>query len=443
MPNVDINGTVVSFPDEMQPDQLKQAVSKAASKITNKPNLTGQNSFQRGLGTVAAKYANFMGPEGGFGGNPAGKLMSMIQKPMQKAGEATATGIAQKFPNIPPQIPAAIGTAVQMAPDIATSAIPAGRTMEVPEMAIPLQRRAYGFQKSLLKTPFARGKASMAAKTGLEKNITSATGNPDVMMNKASALAGRTGQKIGDIRKAAGPQPVDRFIKALDDYKEARLKGATGGKWAPIEAKIEEAKNTIKGLVSRGTIEPQDARVESTGILGPQGKEITRNIPAVEGFNPPSDLQRIAAAKKQIGDIVNWFSENVGQGEAKKITGVIEKATEDAIRSSGGDIKTYKALKPIYGAMKTIQKGLNNEIAGQQGNMAASLPSQVMAGAEAAATGSPGKAMAALGVTELLKRRGTGAGANLLKSAYQSRPQVSSALISLLRKLREDSDSQR
>lgn len=40
MPNVEINGTVVSFPDDMKPDQLKQAVSSAATKMR------GQTSFQ-------------------------------------------------------------------------------------------------------------------------------------------------------------------------------------------------------------------------------------------------------------------------------------------------------------------------------------------------------------------------------------------------------------
>lgn len=71
--------------------------------------------LSRGLGS----YMAMMGKEGGYGSNPAGKLFSMVQKPFQKAGEATATGIAKNFPRIPPQIPAGIGTAMQMIPDVA------------------------------------------------------------------------------------------------------------------------------------------------------------------------------------------------------------------------------------------------------------------------------------------------------------------------------------
>ncbi len=56
MPNVDVNGTVVNFPDDLNPEQLNQAVSKAASQMGGeKPGLV-----QRGWEalTVPEKIAN-------------------------------------------------------------------------------------------------------------------------------------------------------------------------------------------------------------------------------------------------------------------------------------------------------------------------------------------------------------------------------------------------
>jgi hypothetical protein len=73
---------------------------------------------------AAANYSSFMGPEGGYGSNPAGKLMSLVQKPFNKAGEAAATGLAKKGVN--PYLSAGVGTAIQMAPDVALTAAPQG-----------------------------------------------------------------------------------------------------------------------------------------------------------------------------------------------------------------------------------------------------------------------------------------------------------------------------
>lgn len=436
-----------------------------------------------------------------------GMVPGMLSRLAGRAGQGMAENLGAKGVN--PYVSAALGTAAAIGPDVAMTA--ANPTSEVPnsipEAAIPMQRRAYGFSKALLKTPFARGKAAMAARTGLEQGVTSAMGNPDVMMSKANDLAAKTGQKLGNIRSSVGPQPIDHFVDALDNYKAGRLRGASGGKWDAISNKIDEAKETILGILGKQekekpaihipgskNIEEQESMAQH--IPGTKGSPGTRNpatgfiegeIPETPGrwiggnrtrnpatgfqenittetpgrwvggkrgdpvmgiFGPPDkvDLNRIAEAKKEIGKIVNWFADNVGQAETKKITGVIEKATEQAIAGAGGDIKQYKALKPIYGAMKSIQKGLNNEIAAQQGNMAVSLPSQIVGGAGAAATGHLGGALKATGVSELLRRRGAGIGASEMVGAANAPKNFGApfaqALQALRRKKREDPNSQ-
>ncbi len=448
-------------PDQARAELARRELQRRGVPMGEKPSFLSQ------LGNISQGYGKTQM------GSPSQLLQSippLLSKGAGKVGQFATEQLSQGRNPVDPYTAATVGTAISMGPDIMMAGInPMSEAPnEIPEAAIPFQRRAYGFQKSLLKTPFARGKAAMAAKTGLEQGITSATGNPEVMMNKANALAGRVGQKIGDIRESVGPQPIDQFVNALDQYKAGRLRGATGGKWDAISNKIEEAKNTILGLLGKnqepgrtniikgetipgepslpgevlpGITEEEGVRDVMTGKINPGFKHQIVIAPksGTESFTPktivqsggkkldpimgvygPPDkigLKRIAEAKNQIGNIVNWFTENVGQAEAKKITGVIEKATENAIASSGGDIKTYKALKPIYGAIKTIQKGLNNEIAGQQGNMAVSLPSQIMAGAGAAATGSIPKALEAMGVMELLRRRGAGMSASELVGA--------------------------
>lgn len=427
-----------------------------------------------------------------------GMIPEMLSRLAGRAGQGMAENLGAKGVN--PYVSAALGTAAAMGPDVAMAAAnpPSEVPNSIPEAAIPMQRRAYGFQKSLLKTPFARGKAAMAARTGLEQGVTSATGNPEAMMNKANDLAAKTGQQLGSIRSSVGPQPMDHFVDALDNYKAARLRGASGGKWDAIASKIDEAKKTILGILgksqetpirkaggyslpgekgtplqfSQGTEPIPGRRNPATGLMegetpGTRGSYFggRPNTPGIEVsdsvvggkrgsimgiFGPPDkvDLNRIAEAKKEIGKTVNWFMDNVGHDEAKKLTGVIEKATEQAIAGAGGDIQKYKALKPIYGAMKSIQKGLNNEIAGQQGNMAVSLPSQIMGGAGAAATGNLGGALKATGVTELLRRRGAGIGASEMVGAANAPKNYGApfaqALQSLRRKKRdEDPDTQR
>lgn len=220
MPNVDINGTVVSFPDDMNPDQLKQAVSSAAGKIPK------QSMLSRGLGS----YMTMMGKEGGYGSNPAGKLFSMVQKPFQKAGEATATGIAQKFPNIPPQIPAGIGTAMQMIPTAATMANPegpaAGMKVQPPEGLLRQLESASGGMKGSLSEQFKTPSLMFSKGTGAAKPLyqqaTKSLPYDQTIFKGLTKPQEIVDKAVGIVEKGGKLEPQEGFIarKSLDQIKK-------------------------------------------------------------------------------------------------------------------------------------------------------------------------------------------------------------------------------
>lgn len=295
-----------------------------------------------------------------------------------KLGEVVSEDLAKR--QVDPYTSAAVGTLISMGPDIALSGVNPleGSPKTIPQMAIGAQRKALGFRIPELRLPFNRGQAARAAKVSLEQGVTSATGSPGELFSKATDLAAKSGQKLGAIRKSVGEQTAEPILKAIDDYKAVRLKGATGGKWDAIANKIEEAKDTVKG------------------VLNKEGK---------------ASLSRIADAKKEIKDAISWTADKVSDRDAKAFAAAIEKGSEEILAKAGGDMKTYKALKPIYGAAKSMLKGLNREVAAQEGNNLISLPSLV-----AGAAGGPA-AVAKIGMFELAKRRGAGIAASEIMGA--------------------------
>lgn len=457
-----------------QEAQILNNSPELLSKFQAKHGLSQPQSTMQQIGSIADQYKRTQ-----FG-SPSQLLQGIPQIANHlagKAGQFATEQLSHGNNAVDPYTAAGVGTLISMGPDIAMTGNPGEGTPDVvPEAAIPMQRRALGFQKTMLKTPFARGRASLAAKTALEQGVASATGNPDVMLQRANALQGKVGAQLGAIRDSVGPQPIDQFVDALDQYKAGRLKGAQGGRWDAIANKIEEAKDTVRGLLggqgvpgnqqvisrnipgepgipgmtipgsnpaSTGTpdvITGAENMPTSPGDLGVnrRGPMVISPRPAIPGstsrtivtpnssldpvmgvMTPPKKvgLNRVTEAKKQIGNIVNWLAENAGQSETKKITGALEKASENAIASSGGDIKSYKALKPIYAAAKAMQKGLNNEVAAQQGNNAISLPSLV---AGSALKGNPTSIpmdIAQFLLPEFARRRGAGISASEIMSA--------------------------
>lgn len=365
---------------------LASLTDEEADILNSDPDLLNRFRIKHGLGAPEQPKPsldiNQIKQASGYDLSPMGLLSMGFEKAQQGAnriGEFAAEELGRR--QIPAPISAGIGTALSMTPDLlmmAAQPTPAANAPKrIPSLAIEAERRALGFKVPELKTEFARGQAAKAAKVALEKGVTSATGSPTVMFRKATDLAAKSGQQLGEIRESVGPQPLKPILSALDDYQAVRLKGATGGKWDSVIRKIEDAKETVKGLVPKGAEEKVS-------------------------------LKRIAEAKKEIADSVNWMADNVSQRDAKGLAMAIEKGATQALAEAGGDVKTYKALKPIYSAAKTMLKGLNREIATQEGNRAIGLPALV-----AGASGGPATALKITG-WELLNRRGAGVAASEL-----------------------------
>lgn len=335
----------------------------------------------------------------GIAGGPLSlpaKGYDLVNKLAGRAGERVATGLAGQGADFSPLgaparpsgplnpiAAAAIGTGVAMTPDIISSVGPMSEMDIAPKTAISPARRALGYSKAMLKTPFARGQAAQAAETALKENIIPGSGSPEVMMNRAQALKGKTGYQLGQMREAAGPQPIQNFLDDLESLRSDILKGKTGGVWDEIGKKIDYAKETIQGLSQKG---------DKVG------------------------LRDVLSAKKELGKTVNWLSDSLTQDTSKKIFSQLEKSMEKAVGSSGQDLGVYNSLKKLYGNSKSMIKALNNEIAAQEGNMSLSLPTHVIAAGQLA-SGRPIRALETAGLWELLKRRGAGMTAATLNKA--------------------------
>ena len=322
----------------------------------------------------------------GFNTTPIGVMSKLAEKGQQgvdKAAEFVSTEMARRGTN--PYVAAGIGTLGSIAPDIMMTA---GAPVETASKAVPAaigpMTRALGFKSMFRQTPFARGKAAEAAAMALENRIMPLSGSPQVALQKLEGIGARAGQKIGDIRESVGPlKKIDTIINQLDEFKAVRTKGRVGGEWDKVNNRIENAKETLKGLVVKG-------------------KGVT--------------LKDVAEAKKELSSAVNWMADNSTQKDTKKIAMSIEKGIEKVLKKEGKDVPLYKELKKTYGAVETAKKGLNKEVAAQEGNMGISLPS-IAAGAIG---GNPIQALSAIGATELLKRRGAGVAARAIQDIGQS-----------------------
>lgn len=342
----------------------------------------------------------------------------VVNKGFHRLGTRVAEGLAQNGANfapfgaparpsggIDPRVAAGLGLAVSMTPDIVSSVGPAEAIDISPEMAKGPARRALGFSKAMLKTPTARREAANAAQIALKENVIPGLGSPNVMMSRATQLAGKTGNELGGIRSSIGPQTLDEVSSRLENLRNIETGGARGGVFDRMHTKIDEAVDSIQAIKDK--ISPP----ERLNKLNP-GNRSNPLLPAKPAPPTQVPLQEIENLKKNLSDTVNWINDNATQKITKKIVSNIERGVEDILGKNGIDLDQYRSLKKTYGAAKGMQKGLNNEIAAQEGNMAASLPSFVMG------AGKKGpQALIDMLITEGLKRRGAGiTAANLNKA---------------------------
>lgn len=293
-----------------------------------------------------------------------------------------------------PKTGAAVGFGVSMIPDaISSIAAPTAKVMGAAKSAVPMARRALGFQKSLLKTPFARGQATKAAETALEEGVIPITGSPTAMLDRASELANKSGERIKTVLKDT---PVEARV-VFDDLEALRQRVTKGagreGNFKGLHEAIDRVSADISDFISAG-----------------KGVRPSNKILAT----PINEL------KNRLGNSVNYLADIASQGDNKGLVKTLANTIRNAVKNSKTPQEFAEFLKnqKLSSSALLMKKGLNNEVAGQMGNAAVSLPGAVV-GAGRMASGDVAGGLMAIGLFEGAKRRGAGAGAALLQGAHK------------------------
>lgn len=259
-------------------------------------------------------------------------------------------------------------------------------------LVVPAARRALGFAGRFLKTNFARAQATRAAEVALEKDIIPALGSPEIAFKRATDLAKSAGNKIGEVlKKIDFHQLAPDAEFELSKTRQILTKGTDKGLLAGANQVIDTVRDTILELYGRG-------------------------LTAAE-YN---------VAKNNLAGSINFLADNTSQRLNKRVV----KTMADSIRSAVNKLlpESYEGFvknQRLFNAAELMKKALNDELGKQMGNNALSLPS-LMAGAVGAAQGNIPAAASAVGLSELLKRRGYGMTARGLQSLVRN-PSIATA----------------
>lgn len=328
-----------------------------------------------------------------------GQVPSLLSQGAHKAGTYVAEDYAKNGMN--PYAAAGIGTVISMGPDVAMAGInpmaeEAAASKAVPDSAVPIARRSMGFQKSMLKTPFARGQADKAAQVALENNVIPWSGNPETALSNATDLANKAGQKIG---QTMSQTPVD-LNQTFDNLEQLRGQITQGlsdqGTMAKAHSAIDSVQNDIMDLASQG-----------------------RNVTA----------DTLAKIKNRVGNSINYLADLASQSDNKAIVNTLGNTVRNFVKAvqSPEAYQEFLNNQRLFSSAKLMQKGLNNEVAGQSGNRMFS-PYSVMGATGEVAAGNPVKAGLTLLGIEKGMRRGTGIMARGLTEARRAAPAIPSVI---------------
>lgn len=405
MPN--INEVIDSLSEE-ELDILNsddQLMSEFKAKYSGQPSPMPQQPEQGFMGKTMDAYNKFNeSPVGSLVGpmapiNAAKNVMGATTNLFNKAGEGVTEYLGKKQVNH--ILSAGAGTAVSMVPDIALSGgTPTKKIEGAVGAAVPLARRALGFQKSMLKTPFARGQATKAAETALENKIIPYSGNPTKALENASNLASNTGAKIGETLKSV-PAKIDTAMNNLEAVRGQLNKGFSGGVFQKAESLIDDVKTNLMQLAERGKT--------SYGVKPILGKESTANS--------------VNQIKTRLARSINYLGDLAAQADNKAIVNSLANSIRESVKAvlPAGEYVAFIKNQKLFGMSEFMKKGLNNEVAGQMGNRMFSPYSVIPAAGEIAA-GNPMRAAAALGLTEGVMRRGAGQAARTIQEVGENAP---------------------
>lgn len=388
---------------------LETLTDEEAELLNSDPELLTAFKKKHGLGEPESKSSSMIERVAAYAQAPGQDLspqgmLAKVPEYLSKAGEYAGDLIANEAPKygVDPMIAAGVGTAATVAPDLLMMASPGGFGAKIPrdinlgDAAVAAARRGLGFQKSMLKTPFARRQANAAAKIALDEGVVSKLGSPDATLQMARAKLSSVGTELGDIGKKVGDL-VDDDVQALygqlDNLKATLVKGRGGPTYDALGKKLDEVKEDIAGLM-------KDGRVPS--------------------------YQDILDLKKRYGGKINYLSDLATQQDTKATINAIEKGFEQIVEKKTDAVGRYRDLKKIYGGLANAVSALSNEVAGQQGNQFFSLPSTVMA-AGGLANG-PVQGLVAGAAREIFQKRLPLGGARALNAISNAGSQISPAL---------------
>lgn len=244
----------------------------------------------------------------------------------------------------------------------------------VKPLALPAARRALGFASRFLKTRFAREQANNAAKVALEKDIIPILGSPEVAYQNASDLAKSVGNKIGNVVKNIEFEKIAPDAEfEIEKLRKFLTKGTNKGLLSGANQVIDSVKETVLELYGRG-------------------------LTAAE-YN---------LAKNNLAGSINFLTDSTSGSVNKRVVNNMANTIRQSVKKLLPDsFDEFVKNQKLFNAAELMKKALNDELAKQMGNNALSLPS-VALGAGKVATGDVGGAAAALGLSELVKRRGLG-----------------------------------
>lgn len=257
-----------------------------------------------------------------------------------------------------------------------------GADRAIGRLAVGAARRALGFSKRFLGTPFARREATQAAAVALEEGVIPKLGSPQVMFDRASKLANEAEQVItGKLKNIDFHQIAPEAELDITQFGRRQAKGTDVGLFADtVKPMVNKVKETILELYGRGATASE--------------------------YNQ---------AKNAVGQTINYFSDTAGSQAVKK---KMVRSMADTVRATvkkflPDSYEEFLAAQRISNASLNMVKGLNNEVAGQMGNRLIS-PYAVLGAVGHAAAGNPGEALATLGLVEAGMRRSAGTSARAL-----------------------------
>lgn len=391
MPNIDINGTVVNFPDDLTPQQLQQEASRAYAKMTQKPmdqNIAPSLGVDPGVPPMqkAMQYAS--APFRGYRGAAVG-LENLIAHPtqpndaLQRGAEATKVGFQTGKPFYDPEsLAAMVGESVPLGP--LAELIGAGSVGAQMLKQGALMGGYSAMNQTAEEGKPTLGRTALATTTGMA---------PPAVMGGAKAIFPAIAGKWTKTPKAAYEDLTTAFKTAFPGTSDA-ISGVT----SKIVPTMEKAFKTVSDRLN--------SRKEFMGMkLSP--KEALAEMEATGG--EPRTLGRIASEFKDIqkksapfrevtseSKIVNKYGEpfrktdvvrGISKGEKLRrlddFSQDINKITEgsypsdvlaskkaiegSAVKTGGASYQILQKFKRQWGDLREIEKDLGSKLSDPAG----------------------------------------------------------------------------